>query len=102
METKKTLNYQRLFRKTSSGRDIDCAHVIGEKSEEEAKEAVSRIMGTLDSIISSAEQPEGGLAECTNCRLLLDQASFYNGCPNCGSKDYDTTPHSSEVRRQES
>lgn len=100
METKELLRYQRLFRKTSSGRDIDCSHIIGEESEKNAKDAVARIMGVLDTLSSSTEQPEGGMAECINCKLLLDEASFYNGCPNCGCKDYDTEPSSSEVRSQ--
>jgi hypothetical protein len=101
METKELLRYQRLFRKTSSGRDIDCAHIIGGDAEKTTKEAVSMIMEKIDSLTSSTEQPEGGMAECINCKLLLDEASFYNGCPNCGCKDYDTEPSSSEVRRQD-
>ena len=98
MDQREILRYQRLFRKTVSGRDIDCARVIGQDADKGAEAGVAAIMASLDAVASSGE-PEGGLAECTNCRMLLDQASFNNGCPNCGSKDFDTEPHGSEVRK---
>jgi hypothetical protein len=100
MEQKEILKYQRLFMKTSSGRDIDCARIIGDDAEKESKAEVGKIMATIDRLVS-AGSTEDGMAECTNCRLLLDQASFFNGCPNCGSKDFDTAPHGSEVRKQD-
>lgn len=66
------LRYQRLTGRTKGGMEV------GEK-----------VMPDIDALVGSWPQGRSTLVECSNCELLLGSELFAEGCPNCGSKDFE-------------
>lgn len=71
MDIKKLLSLQRVFKKTQDGR------VIGET-----------IIPLIENSLSNPDLLSVKMIKCSNCFLVLDEQYFFDGCRNCGSKDF--------------
>ena len=54
----------------------------------------------LKEAILSAYLQDGEFTECRNCKLVLDDPMFANGCPNCGCKDKDRFGAKKKIRKE--
>lgn len=77
------LDVQSRTGRTQSGRTI-------------GKKLKDSIVGAL----STSDQLGGNMTECRNCKLVLDDAMFADGCPNCGCKDRDKFGTERKVRKE--
>jgi len=72
MDIKTILRLQTIFGRTPIGR------FIGQS-----------LIPMIENSINNPELQDEEIICCSNCGFVLEGNYFYNGCKNCGSKDFD-------------
>jgi len=55
---------------------------------EMAKVIEKPLMAMIENSLADSELDSAKMAECNNCGFVIDQDRFFDGCPNCTSKDW--------------
>lgn len=78
MYIKKILSLQNILQRTKNGRKINDS-------------CIDLINNAINFGLSAGSFQLNQFTECLNCRIILLNDDFADGCPNCGSKDFSFT-----------
>jgi Zn finger protein HypA/HybF involved in hydrogenase expression len=77
MHIKQILLLQKILERTKRGRTVS-----------------SECSSVSEGALSMGDFKLGSFTECLNCQIVLPNDNFSDGCPNCGSKDFQSAMES--------